>query len=95
MSKQTVTILENWKVEIDPMNHTLYKYDEGGKKIEVGKFKGQLSKPKWTEVGFYPNLKQCLKRILLEESLMKGVADIQQYLNRLEDIHKKLEVVYE
>ena len=89
--KQTVKILDTYKVEIDKWNHTLYQYDAGGDVITVGKNRGNLTKPRWVEMGFYPNLKQCLNRILLEESITGDSQTIESYLDCLESIVDRLE----
>lgn len=90
MSKQTVLIFSNYKVEITDLNHTLCHYNEGGEEIAVGKYQGQLSKPKWEELGFFPNMKQCLNRIRLEECRKDVEESIDKYLDRYENITNKL-----
>ena len=46
----TISITEDFKVEVNECNHTLYQYREGGEEVTVGKHKGSISKPKWEVV---------------------------------------------
>jgi hypothetical protein len=87
-----VTINDKWRVSIDDLNHTLERYDEGGKVISVGKYSGQLSKPSWTIHGFYPNMLQCLRAVVRAEAILLPDTDLNGYIERLERLNDEIRV---
>ena len=90
-----VTINKEWRVNIDSWNHTLERYNAGGEVIPQGKYKGQLSKPSWVTEGYYPNLKQCLRRVR-DVMASEGLdCDLNRYILRLEALDDDLKVGYE
>lgn len=82
-----VTIDEEFKVDVDELNHTLYRYEAGCKVIATGKYKGQLSEPKWVLVGYFPNLEQCLRKIVFLKSLTGEKHNLDEYITRLEKLN--------
>lgn len=80
----TIHITEDFKVEVDECNHTLYQYREGGEEVTVGKYKGSISKPKWEVVGYYPNLQQAIRKVIFLKGLTGNESlTLQECIDRL------------
>lgn len=71
-----------YRVVIDEWNHTLERWREA-ETITKGKYAGTMSKPDWVTEGYYPNMVQCLKRIVKIESMEGGETDLEGYIQRL------------
>lgn len=85
-----VQINEKWRVDIDDLNHTLECFDEGGKVLTQGKYKGQSSKPSWNFVGYYPNMLQCLREVVRREATLLPDTDLNGYIERLERLNEEI-----
>ena len=49
----------------DPFNWCIEEWQEGGAKIEKGRFQGEVTKAKWKAANeFYPTLKEAAKALL-------------------------------
>ena len=83
-----VTINEKYRVLIDPDNHTLERFSEGGI-IRHGERKGELSAPTWLFEGYYPNLLQCLRRVIRLEVMALPDTDLKGYIERLERLNEE------
>ena len=88
----TVTINEEWRVNIDEFNHTLERYSKGGNLIPNGRYKDQLSKPSWNIEGYYPNLNQCLKRVRTILASEGTDVDLNGYIARLERLELEIKL---
>lgn len=88
----TVNINSKWRVHIDDLNHTLEQYDEGGQAIAKGKYQGQLTKPSWNVVGYYPNLLQCLRAAVRVEATLLPETDLNGYIQRLERLNEEIKL---
>lgn len=86
--KTTIKIDDKYKIEVDEYNHQLFKYSAGGEMITVGKYKDQESKARWEPSGYFPNVNQCLRKIIFLESLGQDDS-LQQYVDRLEALDEK------
>lgn len=75
----TVIISERYRVQIDPMNHTLETLTEGGKNPKTGK----PTDPRWAFEGYFPNMAQCINRVVNLE-LAKGneTRSLEEYLEQ-------------
>jgi len=78
-----VNINEKYRVNIDEWNHTLEKFREGGI-ITVGKNIGQMRESTWETEGYYPSLRQCLRRVCVLESLDGNTISLAEYIDKLE-----------
>ena len=87
-----VTINEKYKVDIDEFNHTLEQYDEGGNLMVNGKYKGDLTKPSWKVIGYFPNMSQVLREVVRIEARNGGDTDLEGYLQRLEKLNEEIKV---
>lgn len=72
----TVTINEQYCVEIDAFNHTLY---ENYKSEKDGS-------PKRRFIGYYPDLKWCLRKVTFLSSLTGEELSLDSYIKRLEKL---------
>jgi hypothetical protein len=88
----TVVINDKWRIAIDEYNHTLERYNEGGFVITFGKGKGTISSPKWEVEGYYPNISQCLRRVVRLEALSMPDCTINDYLMRLERLNEEITI---
>ena len=49
----------------DPFNWCIEEWQEGGAKIEKGRFQGEVTKAKWKAANeFYPTLKEAAKALI-------------------------------
>lgn len=87
-----VQINEKWRVDIDDLNHTLERFEEGGKILTQGKYKGQISKPSWVFVGYYPNMLQCLREAVRQEAILLPDTDLKGYIERLEKLNEEIKI---
>lgn len=85
-----VTINEKYRVNVDSWNHTLEVYSEGGEINTKGKYKGQVSHPKWEVVGYFPNLSQCLRRVKQLMALTVPDCSIEEYLIELSRLNDEV-----
>jgi len=88
----TVDINEKWRIQIDELNHTLERFNEGGVVIPNGKYKGQLTKATWEVVGYYPNLLQCLRAVVRVEATAIPETDLNSYITRLERLNEEIKL---
>lgn len=88
----TVNINNQWRIHIDELNHTLEHYDQGGIEITVGKYKGQLTKPQWNFIGYYPNILQCLREAVRREATLLPETDLNGYIQRLERLNEEIKL---
>lgn len=84
-----VQINDKWRVDIDSYNHKLEVFNVGGEVIKR-KDGNILSKPSWVFVGFYPNMMQCLRKVVREEALLGVDVDLEGYLKRLEQLNEEV-----
>jgi hypothetical protein len=75
MSNQTVHINPKFKVEIDKWNHTLLEFIPE-KIIKKGKNAGEISRAKWSVVGYYSNMSGVIKKL----SACAALDDADYYL---------------
>lgn len=84
-----VTINEQYRVSVDAWNHTLEVYNEGGV-ITQGKYKGQIAQPSWNTEGFYPNMSQCLRRVIQLMALTVPDCSLEEYLRELARLNDEI-----
>lgn len=85
-----VNINSKWRVDIDHLNHTLEHWDEGGELITNGKHRGQLTKPSWGFVGYYPNMLQCIRSAVRYDATVLPETDLKGYIERLEKLNEEI-----
>lgn len=90
----TVVINEKYRVKIDELNHVLEQLREGGEVIKVGAKKGQISESNWYTEGYYPNLQQCLRRVMYLEATLVPDCDLNGYIAYLERLESKFNKEY-
>ena len=75
---KTIFITDTLKITVDSYNnHQPHVYDPGGNVITVGKYKDQLSKPRWVaHERYYPKLGMVLD-YCLEQGLVEGVPTLE------------------
>lgn len=85
-----VNINERYRVSIDEWNHTLEKFRKADI-IKRGENKGEMGEDTWITEGYYPNLRQCLRRVCVLESLDGNPVSLQEYIQKLEMILEVIE----
>jgi hypothetical protein len=85
-----ITISDKWRISVDSYNHTLERFEEGGKFITFGKGKGGISKPSWVNEGHYPNVQQCIRRVVVLEAIALPDTDLNGYILRLEKLAEEI-----
>ena len=75
----------------DPFNWCIEEWQEGGAKIEKGRFQGEVTKAKWKAANeFYPTLKEAAKALLNKAAgdaiLNNEIKDILEAINKAETI---------
>jgi len=88
----TVTINDNWRIQIDSLNHTLEQYVQGGALITAGPKKGKISEPRWVTNGYYPNISQCLRAVVRVEAAALSDTDLNGYITRLERLQEEIKI---
>ena len=89
-----VTINDKCYVEVDNHNnYTPFLYSEGGEVIMTGKFKGQVSQPKWVSSHkYFSNMPNAIRYVLEQDAFSEGEEiTLKEYVSRIENI--KAEVV--
>ena len=79
-----VTINEDWRINIDTMNHTLERWTLGG--VPLKGDKGKVSESRWAFVGYFPNIQQCLRAAVKHEATLLSDTDLNGYITRLESL---------
>lgn len=85
MTDNYIQINDKWRVEVDPHNFIPCIYKEPSE-IQVGKFKGQLSKGGYERIGYYyPTLERALVGIVQYESKHSCVdgSDLEVYIEKV------------
>ena len=74
------------------IGYILEKFDTGGNLVyNPATGKEVESKPKWNLVGYYPNMKQCIAKVVEEETLADNqVTTVVDYLNKALELADKL-----
>ncbi len=85
-----ISLSETHRVKVDSFNHTLQEFSPSTL-IEQGFNKGEMSKEKWVEVGFYPNMEQVIRAAIKEEvAANKETFTFEEYLGKLESTNKRI-----
>lgn len=86
MSKATVELINDYFIEVDELNHTL-------KQRYVGEDKNGNKKDCEKTIGYYPNVKSCVERIVRLIPLNENdgsVISLREYAEAAENAFKKV-----
>lgn len=91
-----VNIDEQFRVRVDEMNYTLEKFIPGGKEVKAPKTgEVKITKDKWGIVGYYPNIRQAVHRVIHEKVLCEDkVLTLEGYIDELKNMYGEYKSKY-
>lgn len=91
-----INIEDGYRVRVDDMNYTLEKFIPGGNEVVNKKTKEiTISKDRWEFVGYYPNIRQALHRVIHEKmDASTETCSLEAYVNTLASMYDKYHSKY-
>ena len=83
-----------YKIEVTNDNHTLLKFDEGGKDVIV-KGVATVTKPTWKLVGYYPSVVMAVKAILNKPFKSIDTCSLKGYIDTSRSVLTELDNLIE
>ena len=84
-----VPISEKYRVVVDKFNHILEEFVPS-KLIDTGNRKGEMSESKWSNMGYYPNMYQCLQAVFDSELTGPEYASMDDYMKQYSEISQRI-----
>jgi len=99
MLAKTINVTDTFRVRVDTYGNYMPESWKESEKITFGKFKGEMSEPKWiTYDRYYSNLAKairfgCEEGIVGSELVVSDTMSLEDYLKYLEGVYRKIEEV--